>query len=175
MLWDRNSPALLGIELKAGQRKSVLSALESRGAILPAQVEGIKTVFYYLTEDEPLMQAVIAGTPDTKARMEFLAPLDPLLWDKTLVAALWGFRYSWEIYTPADKRQYGYYTLPILWGADFIGRIEAAADQKSRTLRIKNIWFEPGVRQTKKLQLSLDRTIRRFAGFNDCTAVEFCE
>ena len=175
LLWDRSSPALLGIELNAEQRKSAFSALEERGAIQPAQIEGIRPVFYYLTEDEPLMQAVLAGTTDQKARMEFLAPLDPLLWDKTLVAALWDFRYSWEIYTPAGQRQYGYYTLPVLWGGDFIGRIEAASDQKSRTLRVKNIWLEPGVRQTKKLQLSLDRTLRRFASFNDCTTVEFCE
>ncbi len=104
--------------------------------------------------------------------MEFLAPLDPLLWDKAMVAALWDFRYSWEIYTPAGKRQYGYYTLPILWGGDFIGRIEAAADQKNDGLRVKNIWLEPGVRKTKKLQLSLDRTLRRFSRFNDCTTVE---
>ena len=175
LLWDRNSPSLLGIELNADRRKSVFSALEERGAIQPAVVEGIKTRFYYRTEDETLMQAVLAGTMDQKARMEFLAPLDPLLWDKTLVAALWDFHYSWEIYTPASKRQYGYYTLPVLWGCDFIGRIEATSDQKSRTLRVKNFWLEPGVRQTKKLQLSLDRTLRRFASFNDCTTVEFCK
>ena len=175
MLWDRNSPALLGIELKADRRKAVFSALESRGAILPARVEGIKPAFYFRAEDEPLMRAVLAGTLDKKARMEFLAPLDPLLWDKMMVAALWDFHYSWEIYTSADKRQYGYYTLPILWGSDFIGRIEAVANQKNSTLCVKNIWLEPGIRQTKKLQCSLDRTLRRFSRFNDCTAVAFCE
>ena len=175
LLWGRNSPAFLGIRVDAAGRRTALSALESRGAIRPARVEGIKPVFYYRTEDEGLMRAVLAGTIDKKARMEFLAPLDPLLWDKALVAALWDFQYSWEIYTPASKRQYGYYTLPILCGCDFIGRIEAVSDRKCKTLRVKNIWFEPGVRQAKKLQLSLDRTIRRFAGFNDCTSVEFCK
>jgi uncharacterized protein YcaQ len=162
LLWDRSSPALLGIGVKAEQRKSVFSALESRGAILPARVEGIKPVFYYRTEDEPLMQAVFDETLDQKARMEFLAPLDPLLWDKALVAALWNFHYSWEIYTPADKRNYGYYTLPVLFGSKFIGRIEAVADRNKDVLRVKNIWLEPGVRQTNKLRLSLERTLRRF-------------
>ena len=175
LLWDRNSPALLGIDIKADRRKSVLSALGSRGAILPAEVEGIKAGFYYRAEDEPLLRAVLAGTADQTARMEFLAPLDPLFWDKTLVAALWDFRYSWEIYTPADKRRYGYYTLPVLWGSDFIGRIEAVADQKNGVLRVKNVWLEPGVRQTKKLQNALDRTLRRFSSFNDCTTVELCK
>ena len=174
LLWDKNSPAFLGIELKADQRKSVLSTLEARGAILSARDEGIKPVFYYRAEDEPLMRAVLAGTTDNKARMEFLAPLDPLLWDKTMLAALWDFRYSWEIYAPASKRKYGYYTLPVLWGSDFIGRIEAVADQKEDTLRVKNIWLEPGVRQSRKLQLVFDRTLRRFACFNDCTKVALC-
>ena len=174
LLWDKNSPAFLGIEMKADRRKAVLSTLEERGAILSARVDGIKPTFYYRAEDEPLMRAVLAGTTDNKARMEFLAPLDPLLWDKAMLAALWDFRYSWEIYTPADKRKYGYYTLPVLWGSDFIGRIEAAADQKEDTLRVKNIWLEPGVRQTGKLQLAFDRTLCRFARFNDCSKVEFC-
>ncbi len=175
LLWDRSSPALLGIGLKADRRKAVFSALESRGPILPARVEGIKAIFYYRAEDEPLMRAVFDGTLDKKARMEFLAPLDPLLWDKALVAALWDFRYSWEIYTPADKRNYGFYTLPVLWGSQFIGRIEAVADHKNDTLRVKNIWLEPGVRKTEKLLRSLDRAIRRFSDFNQCTAVERCE
>ena len=175
LLWDRNSPALLGVGLNADRRKAVFSALERRGAILPAQVEGIRATFYYRAEDEPLMRAVLEGTPDTKARMEFLAPLDPLLWDKALVAALWDFRYAWEIYTPADKRCYGYYTLPVLWGSRFIGRIEAVADHDRDVLCVKSIWFEPGVRQTKTLQLALDRTLRRFSTFNHCSAVEFSQ
>ena len=106
--------------------------------------------------------------------MELLAPLDPLFWDKALVAALWDFRYAWEIYTPADQRKYGYYTLPILLGESFIGRIEAAADQNTGVLRVKHVWLEPGVRRTKKLDLALDRTLRRFAAFNDCKTVEYC-
>ena len=104
--------------------------------------------------------------------MEFLAPLDPLLWDKALIEALWSFRYSWEIYTPADKRKYGSYTLPVLWGERFVGRIEAAADHKSRTLLVKHLWLEPGIRQTQKLQTALDRALARLAGFNDCTTLE---
>ena len=175
LLWDKNSPALLGIDINADQRKAVFSALEERGAILPAQVEEIKPLFYYRAEDEGLMRAVLAGTLDTKARMEFLAPLDPLLWDKALIAALWGFCYSWEIYTPAEKRKYGYYTLPVLRGCDFIGRVEAVADHHNATLRVKNIWLESGVRQTEKLRLTLDRTLRRFAAFNDCSKVEYSE
>ena len=175
LLWDRNSSAFLGLDMKAEQRRLVFSGLENEGRISAARIEGIRAAFYYCSEDEPLMQAVISGAADRKMRMEFLAPLDPLLWDKQMIAGLWDFQYSWEIYTPADKRKYGYYTLPILWGTSFIGRIEAVADRKTDTLRVKNIWFEPGVRLTKKLQNALRKAIDRFSKFNECSAVELCE
>ena len=172
LLWNKNSPAFLGINPDAETRRRIVSQLEAAGSILPARVEGIKLVFWYRAEDEALMRSVLDGTLNAKPRMELIAPLDPLLWDKALIADLWDFQYSWEIYTPADKRKYGYYTLPILWGERFIGRIEVAADRKSGTLRVKHVWLEPGVRQTKKLQAALARTLRRFAAFNDCSAVE---
>ena len=173
LLWDKNSAAFLGIHMNAEQRRQTFSDLSASGAVLPVQVEGIRTLFYYRAEDDPLMMDVIAGKADRKPRLEFLAPLDPLLWDKTLIAALWDFRYSWEIYTPADKRKYGYYTLPILWGEQFIGRIEAVADYKGKTLRVRNIWYEPGIRLTKRIQVSVEKTLIRFSKFNDCAAVEF--
>ena len=147
-------------------------AEQASGAILPIRVEGIKTLFYYRAEDAPLMGEVLAGSLDRKPRLEFLAPLDPLLWDKALVAALWDFSYSWEIYTPVEKRKYGAYALPILWGERFIGRIDAAADRRDKVLRVKKIWLEPGVRPTKRIQSALNRSLIRFAKFNDCASVE---
>ena len=172
LLWNRNSPAFLGIGLDAERRRQAFSGLETSGAVLPVRVEGIRTPFYFRAEDEPLMRDVIADRADARPRLEFLAPLDPMLWDKTMVDALWGFRYAWEIYTPADKRKYGYYTLPVLWGDRFIGRIDAAADHRNRVLSVSNIWYEPEVRLTKTLGTAFDRTLNRFARFNGCTSVE---
>ena len=172
LLWNKNSPAFLGIPMNADQRRQAFSALEASGAILPIRIEGSRTLFYYRAEDEALMQEVLAGRLDRKPRLEFLAPLDPLLWDKALIAALWDFSYAWEIYTPADKRKYGAYTLPILWGENFIGRIDMAADHRDRVLRVRKIWYEPGVRRTKTIGNALDRSLNRFARFNECTTVE---
>ena len=118
------------------------------------------------------MQSVLNGTADRKPRLEFIAPLDPVLWDKDMIAALWDFRYSWEIYTPAAKRKYGYYTLPVLWGEKFIGRIEAAADRKSGTLTVKNIWLEPGAHPTQRLHSTISRSVKRLAGFNGCDQID---
>ncbi len=172
LLWDKTSTAFLGLYINAEKRKSILQLLTERGAIRPVMVEGMKIPFYYRAEDDALLRAVIEGSADLKPRMAFVAPLDPLMWDKALVQALWDFQYSWEIYTPAVKRKYGYYTLPILYGDRFVGRIDTAADRKEHVLRVKGLWWEPGVRQTKKLEAALNRALQNFAKFNGCTAIE---
>ena len=172
LLWDKNSAAFLGIDLKADVRKQVLSELSAENRIEAVMVEGIKAPFYYHVEDEPLMQEILSGRAELKPRMSFIAPLDPLLWDKALILALWDFRYSWEIYTPAARRKYGYYTLPILYGDRFVGRIEAVPDRKERALQLKGLWWEPGIRRTKTLDAALERALSRFAEFNDCRTVK---
>ncbi len=172
LLWDKNSSAFLGIPLNVEKRKEILARLAEEGKIIPLTVEGIKTLFYYRSEDVLQMQQIVEGSADLKPRMSFIAPLDPLMWDKALVLSLWDFRYAWEIYTPAAKRKYGHYTLPILYGDRFIGRIDAAADRKEGILRVKGLWWEQGVRSTKKLNALLERTLRSFGKFNDCQNIE---
>ena len=172
LLWDKNSTAFLGININAEMRKRILAELTNRGKICPIMVDEMKTPFYYLSEDDDLMKRIVSGQADLKPRMSFIAPLDPFMWDKALIASLWDFRYSWEIYTPAAKRKYGYYTLPILFGEQFVGRIEAIPDRKEGVLRVRGLWWEPGVRQTKKLTTALERTLRDFGKFNDCPETE---
>lgn len=173
LLWDKNSTSFLGIDINAEKRKIILEQLMSEGRIIPINVEGIKQVFYYRAEDDDLMQSVIEGSADLKPRMSFIAPLDPLMWDKALILALWDYQYSWEIYTPAVKRKYGYYVLPVIFGDSFVGRIEAIPDRKTGVLEVKNIWWEPGIRVTKKLTSALDKTVKVFAKFNDCKEVKY--
>ena len=91
-----------------------------------------------------------------------------MLWDRKLIEALWDYRYSWEIYTPAVKRKYGYYVLPVLYGDRFIGRIEPKADKKTGILTVHEFWLEPGVRLTKKLSARIDQAVQRLAEFNGC-------
>ena len=171
LLWNRRSDAFLGIEMNAEQRDAAFEKLEAEGSIQKAAVEGIRFPMYFLTEDLPLAEAVLSDAIDLRHRLEFLAPLDPMLWDRKLVEAVWDYQYSWEIYTPAEKRKYGHYVLPMLYGEKMAGRIEAAADRKAETLVVKNIWYEPGIRQTKKLNGAVDAAIGRLAKFNDCSRV----
>ena len=156
-----------GIELATGDWVLFMDD----GRILELQVEGIRFPVYMRSCDMPLLESLLCGASDTRKRMEFLAPLDPMLWDRKLIEALFGFRYSWEIYTPPEKRKYGYYTLPVLYGDRFIGRIEAAADPKKSILTVRNIWYEPDVRKTKALKETMDKTVSRFSAFNLCKTI----
>ena len=172
LLWNRRSDAFLGIDMNTEQRDAAFEKLEAEGSIQKAAVDGIRFPVYFLTEDLPLVDAVLSDDIDLTQRLEFLAPLDPMLWDRKLIEAIWDYQYSWEIYTPAEKRKYGYYVLPMLYGEKMAGRIEAAADRKAETLVVKNIWYEPGIRQTKKLNTAIDAALRRLAKFNECSRVK---
>lgn len=172
LLWNAASEAWLGIGgMKAAERSAAFSALFEKGEILPAAVEGLRAPLYYRAADVPLLEKAQSGERFAP-RCALLAPLDCLLWDKKLLRALFGFDYTWEIYTPQEKRKYGAYVLPMVYGERFIGRAEAVPDRKSGVLRVRNIWYEDGVRETKALRAGVERCMRRFAAFNGCAALE---
>lgn len=173
LLWDRRSDAYLGIDgLDTDKRHAVFDALECRGKIQRAQVAGVAAPLFFQSPDAPLMDLARSDRP-LAPRCAFLAPLDPMLWDRKLIRALFDFQYSWEIYTPADRRKFGYYTLPILYGESFVGRVEPVARYQAGVLEIKRIWYEEGVRPTKKLDGAIQRAVRRFARFNQCGEIRF--
>ncbi|MGH2416709.1 MAG: DNA glycosylase AlkZ-like family protein [Candidatus Limnocylindria bacterium] len=118
--------------------------LVDSGELLPVEVEGLKGTRYVLAAEEPILDAT-ADPSSLVPGVSFLAPLDPLIWDrKGLLRGLFGFDYLWEVYVPERKRRWGYYVLPILFGDRFIGRIEPRLDRKAKALNILGIWFEAG-------------------------------
>jgi uncharacterized protein YcaQ len=172
LLWNKPSDAWLNIKgMTAAERGAIFNRLLADGEIVDVAVEGMSGPLYCRAEDEPLVRSVM-DNPRLKPRCELIAPLDNLLWDRKLIKALFGFDYTWEIYTPAHKRKYGYYSLPLIFGERFAGRVEAVADRKARCLNVRNVWLENGVRRTKSLQAALEACLRRFAAFNDCETVE---
>jgi uncharacterized protein YcaQ len=66
------------------------------------------------------------------------------LWDREALAPLYGFDYRWEVYTPAAKRRWGYYVLPILFGDRLVGRIEPRVDRAGKAVRILGLSWEAG-------------------------------
>ena len=164
LLWNRPSDAWLGIgDLKSDTRNKIFDSLLQEGRITPVHVEGINHTLYCLSKDTKI--AKIINEEASPTRCEFIAALDNMMWDRNLIKALWNFDYKWEIYTPAAQRKYGYYVLPILYEENLIGRIEPVYDKKSKQLQIKNIWYEPDIKITKKIESAMAATIKRFEQF----------
>ena len=134
----------------APQRYAYRAQLEEAGALVPVEVEGFRGARYVVTEELAILDAaeaeVAAGENPGRVTpgVAFLAPLDPLVWDRDLLLRLWDFDYRWEVYVPGPKRRWGYYVLPMLYGDRLVGRIELRADRAAKTLRVLGLWWEPG-------------------------------
>lgn len=74
------------------------------------------TTWYWPVDENPRSRR---HAPDEQVRL--LAPFDPVVWDRRRFELLWGWVYKFEAYTPAPKRQYGYYALPVLWHDQVVG------------------------------------------------------
>ncbi|MBI3750655.1 MAG: winged helix DNA-binding domain-containing protein, partial [Chloroflexi bacterium] len=143
-----------GLPLKVAARRQLHAELVEAGELLPVEIEGLKGLRYAVASDAALLDqaerevtaeaSAAAGGSSAmpRAGVAFLAPLDPLVWDREFLRALFGFDYLWEVYVPAAKRRWGYYVLPLLYGDRLVGRIEPRIDRKAGTLRILGLWWE---------------------------------
>jgi uncharacterized protein YcaQ len=173
LLWNKPSDAWINIwNLKAKERLEAFHELLEEGRIIPVTIEDCKDTFYCVSEDRWLLQEIMT-TNDYKSRTELLAPLDCILWDRKLIKMFFNFDYKWEIYTPESDRKYGYYVLPVLMGDRLTARVEVIALSKKKTLVVKNIWLEKGIRRTKKFDNELDRCFKRFMKFHDCKEIVY--
>ncbi|HUR59724.1 MAG TPA: crosslink repair DNA glycosylase YcaQ family protein [Opitutaceae bacterium] len=91
---------------------------------------------FCLREDAPRLAAA-GSTAETPPAFALLAPLDPIIYDRRITSALWGFDYTWEAYTPAQKRVRGYYALPVLVGTELVGHVDPKADRAARKLVVR--------------------------------------
>ena len=87
------------------------------------------------------------------------------------IKELFDFEYRWEVYKPAEQRQYGYYVLPILYGSRFIARFEPVLDKENNSLIIKNWWWESGIKVTAKMRNELQLSMKRFMDFTGAQSI----
>ena len=151
-LWAGATHGFEGDDLPvaAAGRRALHADLVEAGELIPVKIEGIRGERYLLAEGMPLLaqaeREVAAGEPPGRSQpgVAFLGALDPLIWDRDFLGALFDFDYLWEVYIPAAKRRWGYYVLPLLFGDRLVGRIEPRIERKSKELRIVGLWWEDG-------------------------------
>jgi uncharacterized protein YcaQ len=124
--------------------KAALKRLEERGRLTKVEVEGWKAPGYIHPGSRKQVEAAADGKIP-RSKTTFLSPFDPLVWDRARALDLFGFDYKIEVYTPAPKRKYGYFTLPILYDNALIGRIDPKAHRKEGVFEVRALHLEPGV------------------------------
>ena len=145
--------------------RGVLKGLESEGKVHRITVEGFgsRDERYIHDEDLPLLDALALGR--FEPRLSLLPPFDNLLYSQQGTKRLFRFDYVREQFLPKEKRRYGTYVLPILWGESFIGRIDPRFDQGSGTLHINAVHAEPGAPAERKVSDAIGDSISRLATF----------
>jgi hypothetical protein len=171
-------------------RHLLRAELEARGEIIPVVVEGLKGHRYIPAPSLPLLdvaeaELAVEGEPAHRWHVgrpgghepgvAFLAPLDPLAWERDLLLRLYAFDYKWEVYVPLAKRRWGYYVLPLLYGDRLVGRIEPRIDRKAKALRVLDLWWEDGFDPLDEAHPgfvgALAAALRAHAAFADATRI----
>lgn len=101
-----------------------------------------------------------------RSRACILSPFDNLLIQRHRMRELFDFDYQIECYTPAAKRRYGYFVLPVLWRARFAARLDCRVDRRRRTLKLVALHRELDPRRDDDLAAALAPALRDFASFN---------
>lgn len=127
------------LPLKASQRKNIVKKMTQDNELCPVKIEGVKHVYYVLEENLSLLEN---SDTSVSEKVHFVAPLDNLIWNRRMISEIFDFNYSWEVYKPPEKRIYGYYVMPILYGTRFIGRLDPKLDRQNRKMIINSIVLE---------------------------------
>ena len=144
---------------------AVVRALADEGELITVDVEGWKEPGYVHPENRALAAAAAAGEV-RPTLTTLLSPFDPLVWDRARAVELFGFDYRLECYTPAPKRRYGYFTLPVLRRGALVGRLDAKAHRREGVFEVKALYLEPGVRATRGLLADVAGALRECAAWH---------
>ncbi len=108
----------------------------------------------------------------TDATVKVLSPFDNAVIHRDRLSALFGFDYRIECYVAASKRVFGYFCLPILYGDQFVGRIDCKAHRAEQRFEVLSLHLEAGPLDRDRLFPALRDELQRFADFNQCPQLD---
>jgi uncharacterized protein len=148
---------------------------EREGRIVPVVVEALEEggakprPSYALPDWERRLKRLPGPPPLTR----LLSPFDPMLRDRARALRLFGFDYRFEAFVPEPQRKFGYYVLPVLEGDRLVGRIDPKFERAEGLLKVRHVYWEPGVRATKERVKGLKEATERLAKFIGAEGVEW--
>src|SRR5258706_4817195 len=145
--------------------QSVIEKLAKRGQLQTVKVEGWDVPGYFHPDQRDAIEAAANGQIPV-SRTTLLSPFDPMVWDRARAQELFNFTYQIECYTPAPKRIYGYFTLPILYNNALIGRLDPKAHRKEGIFEVKALHLEPGVIVDDAMVAALKSALQACAGWH---------
>jgi uncharacterized protein len=178
--WSGTFAGFIHRKVSKAEAREWLNRLFKVGQVASVEIEGQPDTYYLPADSVPILDELARGeTPkewqpldlSTDDEVVFLSPLDNLLRrERTL--RLFGFEYLWEVYKPATKRRWGYYTMPILWNDRLVGRLDPKLDRAAATLIINGFWLENSVMVDDiAFARALARGLERFARFHEARGV----
>ena len=97
-----------------------------------------------------------------------LSPFDSLVWCRPRNERLFNFHYRIEIYTPKEKRKFGYYVLPFMMNGEMVGRVDLKADRANSKLLVHSVHTEKGIKRST-INDALNNELRTMASWLDCS------
>jgi uncharacterized protein YcaQ len=143
----------------------LLDELADEGELVRAGIEGLDEPAYVHPDNARAAEKILSGGLRSSVTT-LLSPFDPVVWDRARALELFDFEYKIEVYTPAARRKYGYYSLPILHDGALVGRLDAKAHRKQGTFEVKAIHLEPDTPVNDNLVSGLADALRDCAGWH---------
>jgi len=172
--WRVSLADYLARPIDRDEAKDHITHFIAEGLFSQIRVEGSRETWYVLSSDIAILDQLSRGElpaswnpigATTQDEVVFLAPLD-IVSARGRAKTLLDFDYVWEVYKPADQRRWGYYTLPILYGDQLVGRLDPRLERKTGTLVINGFWLEdPALEQDPLFVAALAGGLARFCRF----------
>jgi uncharacterized protein len=149
---EKSLQSVIARHRELGSTRQMLTGMIRSGELRKDIVDGVSYV----------SPAVDWPSGEGPRQVQFLAPFDPVVWDRARFEHLWGWSYRFEAYTPVKKRVRGYYAMPMLWATNFIGWANATNVEDKLDVSVGYVNTQP---RGTEFRRELDAEIARLAEF----------